>query len=144
VAAREDEPESIVLDRHGVPCLSLSRFDGRQLLLDELFPAQLLGLRDEPAGPAQPIDGPVAGRRRDPRPRVRRHAVAGPALERRDERVLDCLLGEIEVADRPDEGRVDPARLLAEQALDGLDASGVRRDGVSSQLSQPSAWAPVP
>ena len=43
-----------------------------------------------------------------------------PHLERRDERLLDGLLGEVEVAEDADERRDRPARFLAEQAVDDL------------------------
>ena len=43
-----------------------------------------------------------------------------PGLERRDERLLDGFLGEVEVAEDADERRDRPALLLAEQAVDDL------------------------
>jgi len=49
--------------------------------------------------------------------------VGGLALQRRRERVLHHLLGEVEVAEEADQRREDPTRFLAEDALDGLDAS---------------------
>ena len=51
------------------------------------------------------------------------------------ERVLDGLLGEVEVAQDPDQGRDRPARLLPEQAVDGL----VR--GARPPLGQPAVAA---
>ena len=59
-------------------------------------------------------------------PRVR------PRLEGRDERVLDGLLGEIEVAEDADQGGHRPALLLAEQAVDdgvGSSERGQRSTG---------------
>ena len=43
---------------------------------------------------------------------------ARPALQRGHERLLDRLLGGVEVAERPDQGRDRPSRLLSEQAID--------------------------
>jgi hypothetical protein len=45
--------------------------------------------------------------------------VRRPALQRDEERLLDRLLGELEVAQRPREGGDRPSRLAAEQAVDG-------------------------
>src|SRR5207245_7234775 len=45
---------------------------------------------------------------------VARHPVPRPMLERADERVLDALLGDVEVAEGADERRGEPAGLLAE------------------------------
>ena len=42
----------------------------------------------------------------------------GPALERDDERLLDRLLGEVEVAEDADQGGDRPPRLVPEQAVD--------------------------
>jgi hypothetical protein len=39
-------------------------------------------------------------------------------LQRGDERLLDCLLGEVEVAQLADEGRERATRLLAEDTID--------------------------
>ena len=50
---------------------------------------------------------------------------SGHDLERRDERLLDRLLGEVEVAEDADERRDGPPLFLAEQAVD----DGVRIDG---------------
>ncbi len=69
-----------------------------------------------------------------------------PGLERADERILDGLLGEVEVAGHPDERGDGPALLLAEQAVDDL-VGGVRTGqrpaivpGVSSRpMPPPSA-----
>ena len=51
---------------------------------------------------------------------VVRDAADRPRLERGDERVLDRLLGEVEVAEHADERRDRPSLLLAEQAVDDL------------------------
>ena len=67
---------------------------------------------------AQAVDRLVAGDPRDPRARVVRDAVAGPALERDDERLLDRLLGRVEVAEDADQGSDRPSRLVPEQAVD--------------------------
>ena len=51
--------------------------------------------------------------------------VAGQLLGRHHERVLDRLLGDVDVAEEADQGRDRPAGLLAEDLLDrALVASG--------------------
>jgi hypothetical protein len=50
--------------------------------------------------------------------------VSRPALQGHGEGVLDRLLGQVEVAQHPDERRDRPPRLLTEQAVD--DASCLR------------------
>jgi hypothetical protein len=42
-------------------------------------------------------------------------------LDRRYEGILDRLLGEVEVADRTDQPGNDAARLLTEDAIDGIE-----------------------
>ena len=63
---------------------------------------------------ADPVDRPVAGGRDDPGAGVRRDAVAGPALRGDRERLLDGVLGEVEVAERADQDRDRAPELLPE------------------------------
>jgi hypothetical protein len=51
-----------------------------------------------------------------------------PALEGDDERLLDRLLGEIEVAEDPDKRGDRPPRLAPEQAVDEIAAPGYEAD----------------
>ena len=67
---------------------------------------------------AKAVDRPVARGADDPGTRVVGKAVARPALERDRERVLDGLLGEVDVAEYPDQGRNRPPGLVPEQAVD--------------------------
>ena len=148
MAAREDQPQSIVRDVHGV--LRRTRFDGLELRLHRRLASQDLGLLDEPLPAPEPVDRPVAGGRRDPGTRVVRHAPRWPGLQRADERILDGLLGEVEIAGHPDERGDGPALLLAEQAVDDL-VGGVRTGqrpaivpGVSSRpMPPPPGPAPL-
>ncbi len=119
VTAREDQAKAIVGDRHVVVGSDV-RLDGRQVRLDHGVARELLGLVTQPAAPAEPVDRPVAGGRRDPRAGVVRDAPLGPDLQGGDERVLDRLLGEVEVAEDADERRDRPSLLLPEQAVDEL------------------------
>ena len=70
--------------------------------------------------PPEPVDRAVARGRRDPRARVVGDPVPRPALQRDREGVLHGLLGEVEVAEHPDERRDRPSRLAPEQAVDDL------------------------
>ena len=109
MAAREDERETLVRDRaHLVP-----------VLRKPLESCQELGFLAVDAFAPDAIDRAVACGGDDPGARIPRAAVAGPALERRRECILDGVLGELEVPDgaREDADCVPP--LLAEDLLDG-------------------------
>ena len=120
MAAGEDQPEPIVLDRHVILLVGLA---GPDRGFDQGLPTELIGLGCQHLRPPESVDRPIAGGRRDPGAGIGRHAVARPALEGHDEGFLDRFLGDVEVAEDPDQGRNRPARLLAEQALD--DGAGV-------------------
>ena len=74
-----------------------------------------LAARARGAGGRSPGCGARDG---DPGGRVGRHAVARPALERDHERVLDRLLGAVEVAERAGQRGDRLPRLAPEQAVD--------------------------
>ena len=95
MATGEDEPQPIVLDRFAVPWSGLVD-DGLHLLGNILH-------RVEPRASAYAIDGLEATGRYEPRARIRGDAVARPLLERRSESVVQRLLGEVEVAEQPDQ-----------------------------------------
>jgi hypothetical protein len=91
------------------------------LLRGFLQPGELperLGLLAEPLLAAQAVDGAVAGGGGDPRAGVVGHPLPRPSLDGDGEGLLDGLLGQVEVADDPDQGRDRPPRLLPEQAVD--------------------------
>jgi len=76
------------------------------------------GLRRERPLAAQPVDGPVAGRRDEPGAGPLGDAVARPALGGDRERLLGGLLGEVEVAEEADQGGEDPPPLVAEDLVE--------------------------
>jgi hypothetical protein len=130
MAAGEDEAQAIVVDGHVVGCgVGLPGFERRELLFDDGLSAEQLGLLAQALTPAQSIDGPIAGRGRDPRTGVGRKSTLRPDLERADVGVLDGLFGKVEVAQDPDQRRDRAPLLLAEDAGDGV----VRRARVASQ-----------
>ena len=83
-----------------------------------LQPRQQLGLPLEGAFTSDAVDRAVAGCRQDPAAGIRRLAVALPPLERNRERVLERVLGEIEVAENAREDRERASPLLLEDGLD--------------------------
>lgn len=92
MAAGEDQLEPLVGHHHRLLVLSALR---RQLLQA----GEQLRLARQGLLPSDPVDRAVAGRRDDPRTRVRRHAVARPSLDRGREGILHSVLGEVEVAE---------------------------------------------
>src|SRR5204862_4848041 len=111
VAAGEDETETVVL--HG------SRFLGdvggvafrceHGHLAEEFLSASLA---------AQAVDGSIASSGRDPAAWVWWQAVACPCAQGDGERLLYCLLGEVDVAEGADQGGDRSAGLLAEDPAD--------------------------
>ena len=116
MAAGEDQAKPVVREAAVAPeahVVLLSSTLGEGAL--ELGELQRLAAR-----PPDPVQRPIPGRGRDPGPGVPRHAVPRPRLEGGDERVGDRLLGEVEVAEDPDERGQDPTGFLAEGPLDVL------------------------
>jgi hypothetical protein len=113
MAAGKDEPQAVIGDQ--------ALLSHRRMLLGvharELCqPVSAIGER---ASAAQPVDCSPSCSGRDPSARIRRDAVARPRRDRRGERILDRVLGKLEVADLPDECRQDPGTLLPEGPVDG-------------------------
>jgi hypothetical protein len=98
VAAGEDQPQPVVLDGF------LVRPGGRVFDRDLGDGAGLVELI-EPGSAAHRVDRLEASSRDQPRARVRRDAVARPLLERCPEGVVERLLGRLEIAEQPDQGR---------------------------------------
>ena len=104
MAAREDESQAIVLDG-----LALPRRHGIDERIDVLAGTPRVG----PRAPPDRVDGLETSRGHEPRSGIGRHAVARPLLERGPERVVQRLLGAIEVAEQADQRGQDAARLGA-------------------------------
>src|SRR5207253_10220045 len=83
-----------------------------------------LGLALQRLLAADAVDGPVPRDRHEPTGRVRRRALARPSLDRRRERILKDVLGEVEVAEDADQGREHARALVAEDLLDQRSTSG--------------------
>jgi hypothetical protein len=111
VAAREDEAEEVVA--YGIVVALVGRADGRLVERDD----GELAIEARPA--ADPIDRLVARGAKDPRPRLVRDPLGRPLRERRLERVVHGLLGELEVAaEEANEAREHARRRLAVRRRD--------------------------
>lgn len=94
MAAREDQPQPIV--RHGF--LLVYRLGYR---LHSDVPEELALARVAP----QPVKCAVAGSRRDPASRIERQSIRRPPLQCHSERFLNRVLGEVDIAEDPDQRR---------------------------------------
>ncbi len=104
MAAGEDQPQPVVGD---VVVFGVAELLGSVRLI-----------RDFAAAFAQAIDRFESPGRNEPGARIRRGAVDRPALDRGRERVLERLLGEIEIAEEADQSGENAAGLGAVDRLD--------------------------
>ena len=74
--------------------------------------------RIEPHAAAKRVDGLEASGRDEPRARIVGDAVLRPLHERRTERIVHSLLGEIEIAEETDQCGQDAARFRAIQGVE--------------------------
>ncbi len=120
VAAGEDQPEPVVLER-----LLADPFDrGGRLAFQP--GGQRRERRVEARPPPQRVDGPEPSGRHQPRPRAGRHAVARPLFDGRREGVVERLLGAVEVAKQADQGGEHPARFAPVDRVDDAPDVGGR------------------
>jgi len=96
VTAREDQPEPVVGDRLGIAHVGDLVARAERGLVGER-----LGLGPGPAGATETVDRAAARRREEPGARSIGRAGRGPAVERLLERLLDDLLGQVDVAHDP-------------------------------------------
>src|SRR5689334_216691 len=111
MTASEDETQSIVA--HGTLLVHL--VDGLFVRIEQhclRMPVVARRLA------TQAINRAIASRRDNPAHGARRHSARRPALDRRQECVLNRLLGGVDVAEEPNEHGYRSAVLLAEDALD--------------------------
>src|SRR6266705_518134 len=105
MAAGEDQPEQIVLDdlvRHECVERLVVELGARTGELDQLRAVPLLGRAGTLA--ADDVDRLPAGGHSQPGSRLRRYAGDRPGAEGGEGRLLDCVLGQLDVADGPDQG----------------------------------------
>ena len=117
MTAGEDQSQLIVGDR--------VRIERRRLDRGDRFVGSICLhlLREADAAP-NAVDGLVSGRLDDPRTWIIGNAGGRPLIDGRGERLLRRLLGDVEIADEPDERRDDPAPI---RAIDGVHGRVGRR-----------------
>ena len=133
VATREDQRQALVRDHHLVNLVVVGHngVESRTLL-------QHAGLH---ARAAQQVQGAVAGDRDDPAGGVLWGPIAGPACEGGRERVLNRVLGEVQVPGCPGDDRNRPGPFLTE---DLVEPSGpLRRQGSKTRTGR-SSIVPYP
>ena len=113
MATGEDEPQSVVGNSTHIHLLDFGGFGGGRQ--QELGGAVLLA----PLGlPAEPVDGLATGRGEQPGARAVRQARGRPGTERGDDRLLEGVLGEVEVAEDTDQSGENLPRLPAEHVVE--------------------------
>jgi hypothetical protein len=132
---REDQPQPLVRDRaHRLLVLVVAAAERAQVGL-ERRPAP----GEAPFAP-QPVDRPVARGRDDPGGGIVGQPALGPALERDQERVLDRLLGAVEIAEDAGEDGDRLSRLAPEQTVDE-NALRSRQDAAAEPALAPDSIA---
>lgn len=115
MARGEDQPQQVVVDVLGV--MEGGRLLRRRRRLQ--VAADLCELAGVVLAAADQVHGAVPGGGHEPGAGVVGDAVAGPLLQRGDQRVLREFLGDPDVADQPGDGGDHARRLDAEDGLDG-------------------------
>jgi hypothetical protein len=113
MADGEDQAKALVVDPGLVGLLA-----GRRLHVVVLSQDQQRQLAGERRVAAQPVAGAAAGDGEQPARRVRRRAARLPLPQRRDVRVLQRLLGQVEAAQLAREQGEQPRPVGAERSLD--------------------------
>lgn len=133
MTAGEDQSQPVVLDLLVVPRGGVAAIGGKPLgelrrpravaLAGLVIPAvagslgQIGYRRAEPGTPPDSVDALEAAGGNEPGPRIGRHAVARPLLQRRTKGIVQRFLGQIEVAEQADQRGENATRL---GAVDGV------------------------
>src|SRR6266498_5098674 len=124
MAARVDEPQPVVRDA------TVQRVHV-DLQIGGLVPGQLAQLGGTQLRPPDPVDRPVPRGGGQPGPWAVRDPVAPPGWQRRGERLLRTLLGQVPVPEYADERGDNPppvvAKRLSERLLDVTHGPGGSR-----------------
>ena len=102
MAAGEDQPKPVVLD-----ALIVQRGDVPGVGVESLGDVCLRSV--EPGSPPHRVNCLETSRRDEPRPGIGGHAFLLPLLQRRPEGIVQRIFGEVEVAEKADQGRQDPS-----------------------------------
>src|SRR6202521_3697899 len=105
MAAGENEAQPIILDAFAVQRRGIIGYVLN--LLGDIVD------RDKARLSAYAVDGLEASGGDQPGPRILRHAIARPLLERRPERIVQRFFGQVEVAEEADQCRENAARFGA-------------------------------
>src|SRR5262245_28210538 len=111
MAAREDQAQAIVLD-----VLIVAHNVGAGHILKTAGNALQRGVQTSPA--TNGVDALELASRNEPRPGIGRNPIARPLLEGRSERLLQRLLGEVEITEQTNQRRQDATRLAAINLLE--------------------------
>src|SRR6516164_5629486 len=106
MTAGEDQPKPVVLDA------LIVRGCGDAGLGSELLGDSRLR-RVEPGAPSHRVDGLEPSRRNEPRARTRGYSLLRPSLQRSTKGIVQCVLGQLKVAEQPNQACKDPPRLRA-------------------------------
>jgi hypothetical protein len=132
MAAREHQAEPVVGDR-----VAGVRFERRPGVIDVLvlqhFSQPLRAKRVRTPAP-EAVDGATTRRDRQPGAGVGRDAMAAPVGDRRDERILQRVFGQFEVAGVADERGKDSRTMDAKRSIDRL-ARGIRAHAAAETAS---------
>jgi hypothetical protein len=129
MAAREHQAEPVVGDR-----VAGVRFERRPGVIDVLV-LQHFSPPPRVRTPApDAVDGATTRRDRQPGAGVGRDAMAAPVGDRRDERILQRVFGQFEVAGVADERGKDSRTMDAKRSIDRL-ARGIRAHAAAETAS---------
>jgi len=106
MAAREDQPQSVILDLHVI-----GPAEGSGALIESRGEFRERGI--EADATTNGIDGFEATRSNKPCSGIRWHTIPHPLLHRRSEGLMQCFFSQVEVTKQADEGGKDTARLRA-------------------------------
>ena len=126
MATREDQAESVVLHGPGLLSWTIVGFNGH---LGQEFATSRLA--------AKVIDRPIARGRRDPATCIGWQSVRRPLPKGEGEGFLDGILGQVDVAEDPDEGRDGPTGLFAEDPADQRVINDRQRSAASGVHERP-------
>ena len=129
MTAREDQPQAVVFD-------AVVILRGRITGVGIPPRGDLAERRIEAGTPAHGVNRLEAAGRHEPCSGIGWHSVGRPPLDRRRERIVHRLLGEIEVAEETDQRGEDASRVGSIDGLDGGCYVFISQIGRTSMLPQ--------
>ena len=127
VARDERQPQQVVVD----VVVQRVLVAAAAFVLDVFqFPREFFVLAFEQLQAAQAVDRAALGGGHQPRPRIVRHAVTGPGLQRGDQRVLRQFFGQVQVAQHAGKAGDHARRFDAPDGIDRAMGGRCRGHGV--------------